>query len=590
MARSGDGASGSASTEQSASAPMGADVPPGLLLPGRQKAMILAAVMLALFLAALDSTIIGVALPRIVADLGGLDLFAWPITAYMLTSTVTVPVVGRLSDIYGRKPFMVGGLVVFLAGSAMVGTSGSMTELILFRAFQGLGAGVVMANAFTILGDLFAPAERARWMGIVAGVFALASVIGPLLGGFITDNLSWRWVFYINLPLGAIALPAVLWQMPWFRQQRGLRVDYLGGFLVMAAGTLLLLGVSWGGSQYGWGEAPVVGTLAGAALLIALFIAAERRAGEHGVMPLGMFRNRVFVITMIVSAATGLGMFGVIQFMPLFLQGAQGVSASNSGTVTMPFAVGIVLGSISSGQLMARTGMFRPVTIVGGALMVAGALLLSTLEPDSSRLATRGYMFMIGLGLGLSMPLFNVAVQNAMPHRLLGVATASTQFFRQVGGTIGVAIFGSIMASQFASKLAAAFPSGVDELRNSPQLLLNPDRLAQFRASLEAETPGSADAVIETARNALSGTITDLFMIGAAVMLVALAVMPLMPRMRVRTRADMLAAAEANASTGEASADPSGADLGDGLGDDVSGGGLEGGDHAATDNESKGLD
>lgn len=524
----------------------GSEVPPGLLLPDRQKALILASVLLALFLAALDATIVGVALPRIVADLGGLDLFAWPITAYLLASTVTVPVIGRLSDLYGRKPLLIIGIVVFLAGSAMSGAAGSMESLIGFRAVQGFGAGLILANAFTILGDLFAPADRARWMGLFAGVFALANVVGPLAGGFITDNASWRWVFYINLPIGAVALLAVSWQLPWFRQRVRAKVDYLGGAILIAAGTSLLLGFSWAGNQFGWGETPVVATFAVAAASIAAFVLVEARAGDDAVLPLRLFKNRVFLVIIVVAATTGVAMFGVIQFMPLFLQGAQGVSASNSGTVTMPLALGLVAGSVLSGQLQNRLGMFRSLAIVGGLMMIAGNFLLSTLDGDSPTNLTRGYMVLVGLGIGLAMPLFSVAIQNALPYRLLGVGTASNQFFRQIGATIGIATFGSLLASQFASKLAIAFPSGVDALRDNPQLLLDPDRLARFHASVEARAPGTADGVVTTAREALGETVTDLFFIAAVVMIVAVVVMTLLPKIELRSRAEVLREAKSS--------------------------------------------
>ena len=524
----------------------GSEVPPGLLLPGRQKALILGSVLLALFLAALDATVVGVALPRVVADLGGLDLFAWPITAYLLSSTVTVPVIGRLSDLYGRKPLLMAGIVVFLIGSALSGAAGTMEALIGFRTIQGFGAGLIMANAFTILGDLFAPADRARWMGLFAGTFALANVVGPLAGGLITDNASWRWVFYINLPIGAVALIAVSWQLPWFRTAVKAKVDYLGGAILIVAGTSLLLGFSWAGNQFGWGETPVVAAFAIAAISIAGFVFVEARAGDDAVLPLRLFTNRVFLVIMVVAATTGVAMFGVIQFMPLFLQGAQGVSAANSGTVTMPLALGLVAGSVLSGQLQNRLGIFRPLAIVGGLMMISGNFLLSTLDGDSSATLTRGYMVLVGLGIGLAMPLFSVAIQNALPYRLLGVGTASNQFFRQIGATIGIAMFGSLLASGFASKLAAAFPSGVDALRDNPQLLLDPDRLARFHATVEARAPGTADGVVATAREALGTTVTDLFFVAAIVMIVAVSAMTLLPKIQLRSRADVLAEAKAS--------------------------------------------
>ncbi|MDE2639520.1 MAG: MDR family MFS transporter [Chloroflexota bacterium] len=527
------------------------DLPPGLFLPHRQKIFIVSAIMLSLFLAALDSTIMSVAMPRVVSDLGGLDLFAWPFTSYLLASTVIVPVVGKLSDVYGRKPFLLAGIAVFLLGSVLAGLSESMTALIGFRMVQGLGAGFIMANVFATLGDLFSPAERGRWVGAVSGTFALASVIGPLVGGALTDELSWRWVFYINVPVALVALPVVAIWMPWFRSPRKARIDYLGGAAVIAAGVPLLLGFSWAGNQYAWTDPRVVTCFLLAAAFIALFIWAERRAGDWAVLPLALFRNRVFLVSSLVTITLGFAMFGAIQFMPLFLQGAQGVSATNSGTVTMPMMIGIVVGSVAAGQLLSRGLALRPMALAGGALMVVGPLLISTLDVDSSRLLTRGYMVVMGLGVGVGLPLYGLAIQNALPHRLLGVGTASTQFFRQIGGSVGVAILGSLMASGFSRELSRAFPDGMETLMRRPQTLLDPEALERFRASVEATDPGAADAVIETARGALAGTLTELFLIGAGVMALALVIAAFLPSVRARTSAELVRDADADTPSAE---------------------------------------
>ena len=497
-------------------------------------------VMLALFLAALDQTIMGVALPRVIGDLGGLDLFAWPITSYMLASTAVVPVVGKLSDVYGRKPFIVAGIVIFVAGSALAGASGSMWELIGFRTVQGLGAGLIMANAFTSLGDYFAPAERGRWMGLLAGTFALASVLGPLLGGVITDEISWRWVFYINVPVGVLAIAMVVGVMPWYRTARDVVVDYRGGLLLIATAVPLLLAFSWAGNQYGWADARVVGTFAAAAGFAVAFVASQRGLGEDAIIPLSLFRSRAFLVSTIVMSVVGVAMFGTIQFMPLFLQGAQGVSATSSGTISMPMSLGVVVGSIVTGQLITRTGRYRPLAIAGGAAMIGGPLLLATLDVDSSRMLTRSFMALMGLAVGIAMPLYTLVVQNAVPHRLLGVGTATNQFFRQTGGTIGIAIFGSIMVSGFATQLSAAFPDSFAQLKSTPQILLDRDRLAAFEASIEAQAPGTAAEVIGTARAALAGTITDLFLIAAVVMAVGLVAALFLPKLRFQTQQELI--------------------------------------------------
>ncbi len=361
-----------------------ADIPPGINLSGRRKALVLAGILSTLFLSALDQTIVSVSLPRIVADLGGLNLFVWPFTAYMLTSTAIVPLVGKVSDVYGRKPLMLFGIAIFLVGSWLSGASGSMSQLIAFRAVQGLGAGLIMTTAFTAVGDLFAPRERGRWMGLFSGTFGLASIIGPLLGGTLTDQLSWRWIFYINVPVGLVAALLISYGMPWYRRPSQMAIDYLGGALLVATVVPLLLGLSWAGNQYGWGELPVLATLGIAALSFVLFLVQMRRS-EDPVLPFHLFRNRVYTVSILASMVLGIGMFGALQFLPLFLQGAQGVSATNSGTVTMPLMGGMIFGSVTTGQLISRGKDVRVLTMVGGVALLVAMLLLSTLDASSSR-------------------------------------------------------------------------------------------------------------------------------------------------------------------------------------------------------------
>ena len=546
-------------------APPGMAMPPGMMLPQRRKVLIMVTVMTALFLAALDQTIYGVAAPQAIGDLGRLDLFAWPVTTYLLGSTVLVPIIGKMSDIYGRKPFLLIGIVLFLIGSVLCGASGSMWQLIGFRLLQGFGAAFIMANAFTVMGDYFAPSERPRWAGIIAGTFAFASIAGPLLGGVLTDYLSWRWVFYVNVPIGAVALAAILFVMPNHKGVARDSVDWTGGVLLILAATPLLLALSIGGAEIGgmeigWGDSPVVIPVIVSVAAMILFVLVGRRKGEAGIMPLPMFQNRAYLLCTLVMLVIGVGLMGTMFTLPFFLQGAQGVSATNSGLVTLPSSIGIVAGSIITGQVMARTGTYKPIAIIAGVGVVCALFLLSRMTVDTSLWETRAFMFLMGISMGSLMPLYTLVLQNSLPFKLLGAGTAANQFFRQIGAAGGVAVFGALIATNFAAQLGSRLGSGVPaELREDPAWLLNADALERLRGEMGA----AAEPLIETAQVALAGPVTDTFFYAAAIMVASVIIAILLPKVRFRTQEDMMA--EARAAMGARAGQGAGPGMGQGM-------------------------
>lgn len=440
---------------------------------------------LMLLLAALDQTVVGTAMPRIIAQLNGFDRYAWVTTAYLLTSTTAVPIFGKLSDMYGRKWFFLGGAVMFVAASALCGAAGDlplpgdgMSQLIFFRGLQGLAGGILTGLVFTIIGDIFAPADRGKYQGLFTGVWGLASVIGPTLGGWLTDNFSWRAVFYVNLPVGVVAVVVVALAFPYFPPDDTKRsIDYLGVSTLIAALVPLLLALTWS-SQYGWTSPRIVALLGVFVVMTGAFILAEARAAEP-ILPLGLFTSRIVNVSTFALFLTGMGMFGSILFIPLFMQGVSGVSATNSGALLIPMTLALMVGSIASGQLLSRVGRYKRIALTGLTLMTVGMYLLSRMGAETSQGVVVRNMLVVGFGLGLVMPLYTVVVQNAVPHRMIGVATATTQFFRSIGGTVGAAVFGSVMLNRYTSQFTQATPP---QLR---QLVPDQARLAQILAPFQ---------------------------------------------------------------------------------------------------------
>jgi len=437
--------------------------PGGTQLSHRQIQVVFIGLMLGMLLAALDQTIVSTALPTIVGELGGQDQLAWVVTSYLLTSTVSTPLWGKISDLHGRKRLFQGAIVVFLIGSVLIGLAQDMNTLIAFRAVQGIGAGGLMALAQAIIGDIVSPRERGRYQGYIGGVFALSSVAGPLLGGFFVDALSWRWCFYINLPLGLIALvvTSVVLDLPYKRQEH--QVDYIGAGLLVGAVSPLLLALEWGGREHAWGSSIIVGLAVAGVVLTAVFLWHESRVAEP-ILPLRLFRNSIFSVSSAASFIVGLAMFGAIIFMPQYLQIVRGHSPTESGLLMLPMMIGLMLTSIGSGRVIARTGRYKKFPVIGLAVLVVGLYLLSFLDQDTGFWQQSGSIFVVGFGIGMVMQVLVLASQNAVEHRDLGTATSVVTFFRSMGGAMGVAIFGAIQNNRLDAEipelLAERLPAG----------------------------------------------------------------------------------------------------------------------------------
>ena len=499
---------------------------PALEMSVRRRWAVTAGVMTGMFLAALEATVVGTAMPTVISSLGGLNQYSWVFSAYLITSTVTVPVWGKLSDLYGRRLFYQIGIFVFLAGSVLSGMSTSMAQLIIFRAIQGLGAGALVPLGMTIIGDIFTLEERARMQAFFSGVWGLASVIGPVVGGFITDQLSWRWVFYINLPFGIAAALIIGLALKEPRRTRRPVIDYAGGALLMAAITLLMLALVEGGTSLATLLAPAnLALFVGAVALMALFAWVERRAADP-IVPFKLFRNRVVAVAVAAGFLAGVAMFGAISFIPLFAQGALGSTATEAGSLLTPLMLSWVGMSIIGGRLLLKVG-YRPTSIVGFALLTLGFVLLSNFQRETARVWLYVDLILIGAGLGLTMLTLLIAVQQSVARAQLGVATSLNQFARSIGGAVGVAVMGAVLSAGLVSQLNEVAQNGSAALtpERAAQLAANPNALIDPHAQA-ALAPGALDAL----RGSMASAIHKVFWVGTTLSALALLVSFFLPR------------------------------------------------------------
>jgi EmrB/QacA subfamily drug resistance transporter len=490
--------------------------------------VVLGGLMAGMFLAALDQSIVGTALPQIVSEFNSLDKLSWVVTAYLLTSTASTPLWGKISDLYGRRPLFIAAIVTFLAGSVLSAMSQNIEMLIAFRAVQGLGAGGLMSLAFATIGDVIPPRERGRYMGYFGAVFGLSSVAGPLLGGVLTDGPGWRWIFWINVPIGAVALVIVSARLKLEHVRRSHQIDYLGAATVAAAVTSLLLYLSWSGPQNGWGSGLSLALLAGSIVLGVAFVLIELRVPEP-IIPMDLFKGRIFSGNAAYAFLMGVAMFGAIIFLPLYLQAVKEMSPTESGLALLPMIAGIFAASIPSGQLMSRTGRYKQYPIVS-AIMVAGAMLLfSTISTTTPYWQLAIYMFLMGAGLGLSMQIVVTAAQNSVPRQHMGTATSTMTFFRSMGGAIGTAVFGAVLTSRLKTHLADTIP-------HASQAMV--DQLAKAANSVQALHSLPAPQPLGWALQSLVQAMDDVFLVAIPFLLLALVLALITPEQRLAARED----------------------------------------------------
>lgn len=514
-------------------------VPPDAGLHGTQALVAMFGIMAVVLLTALDQTIVSTALPRVVADLGGFHLYAWVATANLLTSTVMVPIIGALGDLYGRKPFLLASIIIFTVGSLLAGFSQSMIWLIAARGLQGVGSGMLQATAFTSVSDMFPqPERRARWQGLVTSTFALASLVGPTVGGFLTDGFGWRSVFFISLPFAVLAFSMIWFMLPadLSPRQTSRRIDWAGAFFISTAITTLLLTVEWGGSVYAWGSPQIISLIVATLLLTGIFIWIEMKSPAP-LLPIDLFKTRSIAIVCIISSLFGLMMFALSYYTPLLMQGGFGLSPSEAGTYLTPMAISVALGSLVCSQIFARVRAMKPLMLTGAILVLIGASLLVSINSNSSVLFLAICLPLTGFGIGMQLPMTTILIQSIVPRNRIGVGTSTIQFLRLIGSTVGTGIIGTIVNSVYLSRITAVISPDMDQRLvdgyHNPQALVNPEissSLTQIAQELGSHAQGHLELLATTARDALvsgvwisyamvlsGGIITFLFLLGLQV-------------------------------------------------------------------------
>ncbi|MEO3944463.1 MDR family MFS transporter [Gorillibacterium sp. CAU 1737] len=513
-------------------------------LTSKRKLTIMISIMAAMLFAAINQTITSTAMPRIISILDGMDYYTWTINIYMLTSTIATVLVGKLSDMFGRKPFLLAGILLFMVGAFLTGTSTDVFQFITYRGIQGVGAGIIQSTSFTAVGDLFPPRERGKWMGLLTAVFGFSSVIGPTLGGYLVDHLDWHWLFWIFLPLGVFAFALILALFPKSARKESISIDYVGSLFLTTTIVPLLLAFSWAGTEYPWGSWQIIGLLIGSVLSLAIFLFVEMRAANP-ILPLDLFRNGVVTVSNIIGFLMNFGMMGALIYLSFFVQGVLGISATYAGYVTMPMSIVMVISSAITGQLISRKGKYKRYAMIGVPIMVAGMGIMVVMNDVPTAVLS---MIVFGFGLGLGMPVFSIATQNAVSHKQLGVVTASMQLFRNLGGTIGIAVMGTVMSNNLTRHLKEALQAKAANFAQldpavakqmaafaNPRALMNKPLLDETRAGLPATIQPVFDDLITNIRHALGQTLSTVFLTGALVLSVAFLLVFFLKELPLRT-------------------------------------------------------